>query len=453
LEDFLQKVNNWLPENWKKKIALQQPVYENESNYNKILKLIKIHPPIICPGEVDNLLKQIAEASEGKRFILQGGDCVERFIDCNEEFITNKIKILLQMSMILTYAARRSVLRIGRIAGQFSKPRSSNIEIVNNQEMFTYKGDSINSFEAETNLRKPDPERLLNSYYFSAITLNYIRAMIAGGFTDLHYPYNWNLYSIEKTKQWKKYRDVVENIMDAVNFMESFGGANTEQIKDIEFFTSHEGLHLGYEEALTRKDKRTGRYYNLGAHMIWIGERTRDVNGAHVEYFKGIENPIGIKISNKITESELLELLNILNPRNEKGRITLITRMGAKNVKTILPGLIKSVNKANLNVSWVCDPMHGNTITTRNNIKTRRFNEILDELRSTFEIHKNNNSYLAGMHFELTGEDVTECTGGAIKLNESDLNRNYQTYCDPRLNYSQSMEMSFLIANLLRVNY
>lgn len=439
----------WSKESWKKFSASQQPVYRETEKYEEVLKKIESYPPLVFLGEVEDLKKQISMAGNGKRFILQGGDCAERFIDCTENAILNKIKILLQMSVILTYGARKPVVRIGRIAGQYFKPRSRPFETVNNNKMSTYKGDSINIYEPGIENREPDPERLLMAFYHSVTTLNYIRAIIAGGFADLHHPYTWNLHSIEKTEEWQNYRNTVESILDAINFMDSFGGLKPETLGKVDFFTSHEGLHLGYEEALTRKDPETGRYYNLGAHMLWIGERTRVIDGAHVEYFRGIHNPIGIKISGEIYPEELTELLNILNPDNEEGRITLITRMGTHSVEGKLPGLIKKVKSSKRKVTWSCDPMHGNIVNIDGNIKKRNFDDIIQEIKQTFRIHSKEGTVIGGVHFELTGDDVTECTGGAVNLKDDDLNRNYETYCDPRLNYTQSLEIAFLLSKLL----
>ncbi|MBN2536223.1 MAG: 3-deoxy-7-phosphoheptulonate synthase [Spirochaetales bacterium] len=442
--------NSWTPASWKNKQVFQQPYYIDRGKYEEILARIKSLPPLVFPGEVEHLKKKIGEAGKGRSFILQGGDCVERFIDCNEKTITNKIKIILQMSVILTYAARKPVVRIGRIAGQFSKPRSFPMEKINGIDIPVYRGDSINSYEPEMSARIPRPSRLLEGYYQATATINYIRAMIDGGFADLHQPYTWNLYEIEQTGKWKEYRVIVEQILDAIRFMESFGGVYSEKLGRIEFYTSHEGLHLGYEEAMTRKDNLSGNYYNLGAHMLWIGERTRAVDAAHVEYFRGISNPIGIKLGPAMTGDELIQLVTCLNPGNEEGRITLITRPGAENVRKVLPGLIKTIKQKKAAVTWSCDPMHGNTVLTKEGLKTRNFDEILKELNETYLVHKENSGCLGGVHFELTGDDVTECTGGAVNLKAGDLSRNYQTFCDPRLNYAQSMEMAFLIAKLIK---
>ncbi|MBN1409838.1 MAG: 3-deoxy-7-phosphoheptulonate synthase [Spirochaetales bacterium] len=444
----MKKQPEWDKDSWKKKQVNQQPEYRDQDTYNQILSDLSQRPPLVFPGEVEKLKTQLALAQEGKSFILQGGDCVERFQDCNAPSITNKMKILLQMSVVLTHALREPVIRIGRMAGQYFKPRSRDYE--EDKDIMTFRGDSINSFERDRKSRLPDPRRLLQGFNNSGITLNYIRAMIDGGFADLHHPYTWNLYGIEKTEKWDDYREIVERILDAIHFMESFGGLQAEKLGRIEFYVSHEGLHLDYETSLTRKNGETGKYYNLGAHMLWIGDRTRDLNGAHIEYFRGISNPVGVKIGPSTKPGELIELLKILNPSNEPGRLTLITRLGRDRVDAVLPGLIRAQQQSGIGVIWSCDPMHGNTQVTGKNIKTRSFEDILAELKSSFLVHRREGSFLSAVHFELTGEDVTECTGGAIELKDDDLAKNYQTFCDPRLNYIQSMEMAFLISKLLK---
>ncbi len=440
---------NWTKKSWRKFKVKQQPEYNDPVEFEEMLKKLDGFPPLVFPGEVENLKRQISDAGCGRRFILQGGDCAERFVDCNDRAIINKIKILLQMSVILTYGVRKPVVKIGRIAGQYSKPRSSPTETIDKQLIPTYRGDSINQYEPGLMQRTPDPKNLIKAYFHSAATLNFIRAMISGGFADLHHPYTWNLHSIEETKEWAKYKNTLDRILDAINFMESFGGVRNESLDKIDFFISHEGLLLGYEEALTRKDPSTQRYYNLGAHMLWIGERTRSIDEAHVEYFRGISNPIGIKVSHMIDKDELNDLIDILNPSNREDKIMLITRMGIEKVEKFLPGIVKSVKKSGKKVTWCCDPMHGNIIQTKGNIKTRNFDDILEEIKHTFRIIKDNNTCLGGLHFELTGDDVSECVGGATNLKVEDLNTNYETYCDPRLNYCQSMEMTFLLAELL----
>ena len=441
---------DWFPQSWRTKETTQLPEYRDIETLDRILTELHAMPPIVFPGEVDRLKRQIADAADGERFILQGGDCVERFEDCNEERITNKIKILLQMSVVLTYAARKPVLKIGRIAGQYFKPRSNQYESAEGRTILTYRGDGINGNVATPEAREPDPLRLKQSYYSAAATLNFVRAMISGGFADLHNPYNWNLHPMKQTERWREYKDIVAHIMDAVTFMETFGGINAESVGNIDFYTSHEGLHLGYEQALTRSDPGTGSFYNLGAHLLWIGDRTRGVNGAHAEYFRGIVNPIGVKLGTSVDPAELQGLLELLNPENEAGRLLLITRLGNSEVRDRLPELVREVTKSGARVTWCCDPMHGNTVSTAGGVKTRRFQDVLDELAASFETHRSLGSNLAGVHFELTGDDVTECLGGALNIDESDLDRRYESFCDPRLNYSQSMEMSFLISRYLK---
>ncbi|MFW6214533.1 MAG: 3-deoxy-7-phosphoheptulonate synthase class II, partial [Alkalispirochaetaceae bacterium] len=435
----------WQPESWRKLPARHQIPYDDPDALARALRRIATLPPVVFPGEVDRLKAQIAEAGAGRSFLLHGGDCVERFEDCNRSTITDKIKILLQMSVILTYALRKPVVKIGRIAGQYFKPRSAETEDVEGEGVLTYRGDPVHRFEAAPEARRPDPERLVEGYFHAAATLNYIRAMIHGGFADLHNPYTWKLHFMEQSEEWEEYRTVVERILDAISFMESFGGVNREQLGEVEFFTSHEGLHLDYESALTRRDEESGRWYNLAAHMVWLGERTRSVEEAHVEYFRGIANPIGIKIGPSMEAGELEKLLSRLDPDREAGRITLITRLGAGMVTSRLPELIRAVREHGSPVVWSCDPMHGNSRTTATGVKTRRFEEILAELNASHETHRREGSRLSGVHFELTGENVTECTGGVGNLKEEDLGGNYRSFCDPRLNYAQSLETAFQI--------
>jgi 3-deoxy-7-phosphoheptulonate synthase len=439
----------WLPGGWRTFPVSQQPQYEDEEHLRRALRQIGSYPPLVFVGEVDKLKSQIADAAQGKKFILHGGDCAERFIDCNEAAITNKIKIILQMSVILTYGARKPVIRIGRIAGQYSKPRTSPTELINGVRVPIYRGDSVNDYEPVPEKRRPDPERLVQAYFMSVATLNYIRAMIAGGFADLHNPYSWNLHSIEQTTEGLRFKETVDGILDAINFMESFGGLNRDSLGTVDFFISHEGLLLEYEEALTRRDPSSGKFYNLGTHMLWLGERTRLLNEAHVEYFRGIANPIGVKVGPSMDPEELISLIDRLNPQNEEGRIKLIARMGSRNIEERLPVLVSRVKKSRLNVTWSCDPMHGNMCHSANNCKTRKFDDILNELSSSFRILSSERVPLGGVHFELTGDDVTECLGGATAISDEDLSRNYQSYCDPRLNYNQSLEMAFLISELL----
>ena len=444
------QTDTWNPGSWRSFPARQQPLYGDSAQLEEVLSRLQAYPPIVAAGEVEALKVSLAEAGRGEAFILQGGNCAERFIDCNGESVANKLKILLQMSVILTYGARKPVIRIGRIAGQHAKPRSNDTEIVNGVTMPVYRGDAVNSIEADPALRTADPQRLLASYFHSAATINHVRALIESGFADLRRPYSWNLETMEKGRNWPEYKGVVDRILDAIGFMESFGGARSEMLVRVSFYTSHEGLLLGYEEALTRLDPATGRWYNTSAHMLWIGARTRHPDGAHVEYFRGVANPIGIKLDPSADPDELERLLDVLNPSNEAGRITLITRFGAEKVEAHLPPLVRAVAGSGRRVVWSCDPMHGNTVTLPGGRKTREFSVILDELTRTFRLHRELNSRLSGVHFELTAEDVTECTGGSGVVTNEDLDRRYETWCDPRLNDSQSLEMAFLIARLMQ---
>lgn len=447
-KNISSKVLPWQPASWRGKPIQQAVAYPDPKALADVLSELARRPPLVASGEVDDLRSQIAQAAQGRAFILQGGDCVERFIDCDEAVITNKLKILLQMSVILTHSTRCPVVRIGRIAGQYAKPRSQSTEIVDGQEILTYRGDSIHDFAPTPRGRTPDPGRLLQGYFLAASTLNFIRSMIDGGFADLHQPYNWNLYGIEKSAQWPEYKATVERILDAIHFMESFGGVNPDKLHRVSFYTSHEALHLPYEESLTRLDARSGRYYNLGAHMLWVGDRTRHPDGAHAEYLRGIANPVGIKVGPAADPGELLRLLDVINPRGEAGRITLITRLGRENVSARLPAIVAAVRSSGHVVAWSCDPMHGNTVVM-NGRKTRLFEAVLEDLRATFACHESSGSVTSGVHFELTGDDVSECIGGSVSPGDQDLNRNYRTYCDPRLNYDQSLEMAFLIASTL----
>lgn len=440
---------DWKPSSWQGKPIFQQPRYEDESQLKRALDTIGTYPPLVFAGEVESLKEELSQASLGKKFVLQGGDCAERFLDCNSAAITAKLKILLQMSVVLCYGARRPIVRIGRIAGQYGKPRTKDTEMVGGEQMPVYRGDNVNSYEADRISRKADPERLIKGYHMSAMTLNYVRALTKGGFADLHHPENWDLSFVGGSEQESAYHRVVENIQDAISFVESLGSEGAG-LDTVEFYTSHEGLILGYEQSLTRYVDRLGGYYNLGAHMLWIGDRTRQLDGAHVEYFRGIENPVGIKVGPTTKKEDLLEIIKVLNPENKMGKIVLITRFGHEKVKTDLPGIIRAVRDSALNVVWSTDPMHGNGNVTEDGLKTRYFKHILSELEHTFAVHRKEGTNLGGVHFELTGDNVTECIGGSGGLTEKDLRSNYETYCDPRLNYSQSLELAFLVSELLK---
>ncbi|HZU53511.1 MAG TPA: 3-deoxy-7-phosphoheptulonate synthase class II, partial [Holophagaceae bacterium] len=393
-----------------------------------------------------------AEAAAGRRFLLQGGDCAEQFRDCTPERIADKLRVLLQMSVVLTHVGRRPIVRVGRIAGQYAKPRSSGTETVRGRELPSYRGDLINGLDATEEARKADPQRMLQAYFHAAATLNHLRALIEGGFADLHHPERWELQA--GAAEVPAYRETLAQVRESLDFLEALGGVQRGTLERIDLFTSHEALLLPYEEALTRwvagETAARGGYYNLGAHMLWVGERTRQADGAHIEYLRGLRNPLGIKVGPSATADELLPLLERLDPHQQPGRITLITRFGADRIAEALPPLISAVRRAGRVVLWSSDPMHGNGEKADSGLKTRNFDAILSELRQAFELHRAQGSALGGVHIELTGENVTECLGGAEGLSEADLPRAYETGCDPRLNGAQSLELAFLVAEMLR---
>ena len=405
-------------------------------------------PPLVHHGEVNTLRTHLAKAANGEAFLLQGGDCAEQFSDCRKSTVESKLKILLQMSLVLTWGARIPVIRMGRMAGQYAKPRSKDTETIDGLDLPSYRGDNINSSSPKADERAANPQRLLQAYFHSAATLNYTRALVDGGFADLHHPQHWDLGFVRSSTNRAEYEDIVSRIRDAIDFVESTGVRSTTSLKMVELFCSHEGLLLDYEEAMT--EKVAEKWYNLGAHSLWIGDRTRQLDGAHVEYFRGLENPIGIKAGPSMNPSELVELITRLEPANQPGRITIITRLGADIVAESLPPLIEAVSEAGRVVTWVCDPMHGNTISTSEGLKTRDYDAVLSELEEAFKTHATCGSHLGGVHFEMTGDDVTECTGGPQELSLADLSRSYETHCDPRLNYSQSLELALRIAQSLQ---
>jgi len=439
-------MSDWHPTSWQNKQAAQQPSYDNEDAINKVVAQISKLPPLVTSWEIEDLKNQLAEAALGKRFLLQGGDCAECFDECDPSIIVNKLKILLQMSLILTHGSNKQVICVGRFAGQYAKPRSSDTEVRNGVSLPSYRGDMVNHIGFTKTDRIPDPELLLRGYERAALTLNFIRSLINGGFADLHHPEYWELSFIPHSPDASAYQKIVESIGKSIHFMETLTGSTIGNINRVDFFTSHEGLHLYYEQSQTRQVPHRPGWYNLSTHFPWIGNRTREVDGAHVEYFRGIANPIGVKVGPSITPDELLTLIEILNPSNEPGRLTLVHRFGTYKIEACLPQLIEAVQKEGKIVLWCCDPMHGNNETTRDGIKTRNFNNILAELKLAFQIHQQLGSFLGGVHFELTGENVTECIGGARGLTEADLNSAYKTRVDPRLNYEQSLEMAMLIA-------
>ncbi len=444
--------NSWSPESWQKLEAAQQPDWEKSDGYTKILSEISKYPPLVFAGEIRALKQQLSDAARGNGFLIQGGDCAETFGDFRADSIRDKLKILLQMSVILTYGASCNVVKLGRIAGQFAKPRSSNTETRDGIKLPSYRGDAVNDIEFIEKSRIPNPKRLLRTYNQSAATLNLLRAFTTGGFADLNKVHIWNQEFIAQSPQGKRYEKIAQSIDDALTFMQAVGisSENTSALKLTEFFTSHEALLLGYEHSLTRQDSLTEKWYSCSAHFLWIGDRTRQPNGAHVELLSGVDNPIGVKVGPSTTEDELLALCEKLNPKNECGRLTFITRMGADDIRSKLPLLVRAIKEGGQKVLWVCDPMHGNTYKSKTGYKTRHFDTILEELEHFFAIHHAEGTIPGGVHFELTGDNVTECTGGAREISDSDLGSRYETACDPRLNNEQSLELAFLITDLLR---
>ena len=440
---------DWAPDSWQRKPVTQQPCYPDPAALQAVLTQLSRLPPLVTSWEIENLKHQLADAARGQRFLLQGGDCAESFADCESDSITSKLKILLQMSIVLVHGGKKPVIRVGRFAGQYAKPRSADDETRNGLTLPAYRGDLINRANFAREDRIPNPELLLRGYERSALTLNFIRALVDGGFADLHHPEYWELGFVSKSSRAAEYTRMVEFIGDSLRFMETLTGNPASEINRVDFFTSHEGLHLFYEQAQTRHVPRRTGWYNLSTHLPWIGERTRALDGAHVEFFRGIANPIGVKLGPAATPDEVLALAEALNPKNEPGRLTLILRFGAGRVAQCLPPLVAAVRRAGKQVLWCCDPMHGNTETTSEGIKTRRFDNILGELEQSFLILKEGGAHLGGVHIELTGENVTECLGGASGVTEADLRRDYRSQVDPRLNYEQAMETAMRLARLM----
>lgn len=428
----------------------QQPVYPDQDALQRVVESISRLPPLVTSWEIETLKAKLAEAAQGRAFLLQGGDCAESFDDCRPELITSKLKILLQMSLVLVHGARKKIIRVGRIAGQYAKPRSADMESRGDVTLPSYRGDLVNRSGFTTAERTPDPELMLRGYERAALTLNFIRALADGGFADLHHPEYWDLSFVQHAELAEEYERIVDSIRNAIEFMEAVGDVRLDRLDTIDFYTSHEGLALHYEQAQTRTVPRRQGWYNLSTHLPWIGMRTAQLDGAHVEYFRGVRNPLAIKIGPGMTPEWLTGLLDVLHPDNEPGRITLIHRMGAGNVDDKLPELIEIVQRTGKLVLWTVDPMHGNTESTENGYKTRRFDNILREVERSFEIHEQMGTILGGVHFELTGDDVTECVGGARGLDESGLARAYLSQVDPRLNYEQALEMAMRITRHFR---
>lgn len=435
----------WTPASWQARTATQLPHYPDAGELASVLGELRGLPPLVTSWEILSLRQQLAEAQEGKRFVLQGGDCAESFDACTSEVISNRLKVLLQMSLVLVHGLRKPVVRVGRFAGQYAKPRSADTETIGGVTLPSYRGDMVNAPVFDAASRRPDPRRMIKAHARSAMTMNFVRALIDGGFADLHHPEYWNLGWVGHSPLADEYRRMVDAIGDAVRFMETLSGAEVHNLNRVDFYTSHEALLLPYEEALTRQVPRHWGWFNLSTHFPWIGMRTAAADGAHVEYFRGLRNPVAVKVGPGVTPDQLLRLVDVLNPDDEPGRLTFIHRMGAAQIQSRLPPLLDAVRRDGRRVLWICDPMHGNTESTSNGYKTRRFANIGSELEDAFDLHAAAGTRLGGVHLELTGEDVTECLGGARELTETDLERAYRSTVDPRLNYEQALEVAMRI--------
>ncbi|XP_022946592.1 phospho-2-dehydro-3-deoxyheptonate aldolase 2, chloroplastic-like [Cucurbita moschata] len=448
---FTSGSSNWAPDSWKSKKALQLPEYPDPNELESVLRVLESFPPIVFAGEARKLEESLAKAAVGEAFLLQGGDCAESFKEFNGNNIRDTFRVLLQMGMVLTYGAQMPIIKVGRMAGQFAKPRSDSFEVKDGVKLPSYRGDNINADAFDEKSRTPDPQRLVRAYLQSVGTLNLLRAFATGGYAAMQRVSQWNLDFVQHSEQGDRYKELAQRVDEALGFMAAAGITMDHPIMNtIDFWTSHECLHLPYEQALTREDSTTGLYYDCSAHMLWVGERTRQLDGAHVEFLRGVSNPLGIKVSDKMDPAELVQLCEILNPHNKPGRLTIITRMGADNMRVKLPHLIRAVRQAGLIVTWVSDPMHGNTIKAPCGLKTRSFDSIRAELRAFFDVHEQEGSYPGGVHLEMTGQNVTECVGGSKEVTFDDLNSRYHTHCDPRLNASQSLELAFAISQRLR---
>ncbi len=445
-------MSDWNPSSWREKPILQQPTYPDQEALNKVLAELKNYPPLVFAGEVRNLKEQLAKVTKGDAFLLQGGDCAESFSEFHANNIRDTFKVLLQMAVVMTYAGGVPVVKIGRLGGQFAKPRSSDTETQNGVTLDSYRGDIINSVEFTKEARTPDPQRMIKAYNQSAATLNLLRAFASGGLADLHQVHKWNLDFAHQSEVSKKYEELAEQIEQSLKFMEACGvtSATYRTLRETDFYTSHEALLLPYEEAFTRKDSITNEWYNVAAHMVWVGDRTRQLDGAHIEYLRGIKNPVGIKAGPSMDPEDLVKLCVRLNPENEPGKVNVIVRMGANKVVEGMPKLVRAIEAEGLNVLWSCDPMHGNTIKSSNNYKTRPVEDVLTEVKQFFQVHKAEGTYAGGIHLEMTGKNVTECIGGSFMITEEDLSSRYHTHCDPRLNADQSLELAFLIADTLK---
>ena len=444
----------WKKDSWKDYEALHLPNYEDANQLKNVLGTLKDFPPLVFAGEVRSLRKSLSDVAEGNAFLLQGGDCAESFSEFRADYIRDTFRVILQMAVILTSGTNMPIVKVGRMAGQFAKPRSSPTETKNGEELESYRGDIINGIEFDKSLRRPNPDRMLKAYSQAASTLNLLRAFADGGYADLRYVNSWNMGFLKSGIEYERYRSLANKIQESLNFMEALGvtSNNTPQLTKTEYYTCHEALLLPYEEALTREDSTTGDIYDTSAHFVWIGDRTRFENSAHVEFCSGIKNPIGVKCGPTLDHDELIKILDKLNPDNSPGKVTLICRYGSEKVQDHLPGLIKRISDEGRVVVWSCDPMHGNTVKSSDGTKTRPFENILSEVKNNIKIHNSQGSWFGGIHLEMTGQNVTECTGGIDDISESDLKDRYHTHCDPRLNANQAIQLAFLIADELKNN-
>ena len=442
---------DWDKKGWRGKPRVQMPTYGNLDELASVENSLEALPPLVFAGEVRNLREQLAKVGTGEAFLLQGGDCAESFSEFSANLIRDTFKVMLQMAVVLTFGSKKPVVKIGRMAGQFAKPRSADYETINDQKLPSYRGDIINDIAPDLKSREPDPKRMLQAYTQSAASVNLFRAFSQGGFADIRQVHSWTLENTRTGSRYTQFSELAERISEALDFMEAAGVSpnNTQTLRKVDFYTSHEALLLEYEEALCRIDSLTGNPIAGSGHMLWIGDRTRDPYGAHVDFCSGVENPIGLKCGPSLSKDDLVRLVQKLNPKNEMGRLTLITRFGHNKVLDYLPGLIKIVQSEGLNVVWCCDPMHGNTVKSTSGFKTRPFDHVLAEVQNSFTAHRSEGTYLGGVHFEMTGKDVTECTGGLQLIDDEDLSLRYHTACDPRLNASQSLELAFLVAEQL----
>ncbi|NNG05434.1 MAG: 3-deoxy-7-phosphoheptulonate synthase class II [Inquilinus sp.] len=442
----------WTPETWRERPVQQMPVYPDQARVDAVTDLLSNYPPLVFAGEARSLKQDLAEVTRGDAFLLQGGDCAESFAEFHPDKIRDTFRVMLQMAVALTFGSATPVVKVGRVAGQFAKPRSAPTETVDGVELPSYRGDIVNGFDFDEASRVPDPERMVRAYNQAASTLNLLRAFSQGGYADLHKVHQWTLGFVSRSAQGKRYEDLANRIDEALEFMAACGitADSIPQISETNFYTSHEALLLPYEQALTRVDSTTGDWYDVSAHFLWIGDRTRQPDGAHVEFLRGVNNPIGLKCGPSLDPDELVRLIDLLNPEDEPGRLTLIARMGADKVGDHLAPLLRRVKQEGRTVVWACDPMHGNTVKSSNGYKTRPFERILSEVRSFFDVHDAEGTQPGGVHFEMTGEEVTECTGGAQAITDDGLSDRYHTACDPRLNASQALELAFLIAEKLK---